>query len=428
MKVNNYEFKKELISINVIKNNNMNKKNDCVIIKDNIKIINDINNENIILLHKFLNENSNIKILNSFENNNENPLLNFLNLFINYNKNLLNNSEINNYYKSNIKNDNIGIHISLMKSNNQILIIDLQSEKNFNSNNSFIIELNENEKIIYYTFNPTNPYLISIITINFIYIYNIKEFHIYKKLNSSKNIIKVKYSLNGKYFIILYKNSFEVYNEIYEKIYDKIFILDYICNKNNFLNVNISSNSKYFTIFSKHYFYIFNFKNFDFKIFYFHTQIIDIIFYNNSKEIFLFTLNNNQLFSYKIIFHLNSSEQYYINNYISYNTINIDYFQEKFITDNNINLILENCQNIIKIDYFNNIILILFTNIITKNNELIAFQIIGKNQFILFFCFENFYNKNIIDFTVYYDYFIQKNILICNYDNYYLTKSIFNEN
>ena len=103
----------------------------------------------------------------------------------------------------------------------------------------------------------------------------------------------------------------------------------------------------------------------------------------------------------------------------------MDYFHDNFIVDNNINLILNNCENVIKIDYFNNIILIFFKNIITKNNELIAFKIIDNNQFILFFYFENFFNKNIIDFTVYYDYFEKKNILLCNYENNYLTKSFF---
>ena len=428
MKVNNYEFKKELISINDIKYNKMFKIDDCIIIKEknNINPIKlDINSNDIIQLSKFLNENLNIKIINLYdENYNENPLLKYFNFpkfnIFNYNINFNNNNDMDNYYSSNIKNDKIGTHLSLMKSINQILIM----ENNFNLNKSFIINLNE--KIIYYTFNPVNPYQISIITINYIYIYNIKEYEIIKKLNSSKNIIKVKYSLDGKYFIVLYKNSFEVYNEIYEKLYDKTFILNYLFHKNKFLNVKISSDSKYFTIFSNNYFYIYNFKNFDCKIFYFHTQIINNIFYNNNKEIILFTLNEfNQLFSYKIIFYLNYSNQYYINNYISYNTINMDYFHDNFIVDNNINLFLNNCENIIKIDYFNNIILIFFKNIITKNNELIAYQITDNNQFISLFCFENFYNKNLIDFTVYYDYFEKKYILLCNYENNYLTKSFF---
>ena len=294
------------------------------------------------------------------------------------------------------------------------------------------INFPQNEFINCIEWNPLIPYQFLVATNNTIFnciIYNNEDNLDVKIKNTFQiypNLIKIIYSKEKNFIILLYSNSFEIYNSFFEKIYSKTFITK------NFIDCSINNSSTLFLVNSETEIFLFNLKNLQFKSYSnFSGRIVKVLFSPNNNFIFIFIESqSNELLLY-VLYNIND-DNYNIQFIQSYNNSISSYFHLKFKMFYNVFSLLKDLFiKIINIEINNSgdIIGILFLN---KEgfNQLAIYKIsIGLTiqQFLIkpLCFFSKFHNLNVNQFIFSYDYNEKKNILFCECSNELITKTHF---
>ncbi len=363
-----------------------------------------------------------------------NYISNFICDFVSFVKDLIWSSNKMNFLSNNLSSLNLqhisinclGNYLAFSSNGIKILLINIPEKK------KMFINFPENEFINYIEWNPLIPYQFLVATNDKIFnciIYNYEDNLDVKIKNSFKihsNLIKIVYSKEKNFIILLYSNSFEIYNSFFEKIYSKTFITK------NFIDCSINNSSSLFLINSQTEIFLFNMKNLQFKSYSnFSGRIAKVLFSPNNNFIFIFIESrSNELLLY-VLYNMND-DNYNIQFIQSYNNSISSYLHLKFKMFYNVFSLLKELFNKILNIQINNsgdIIGILYLN---KEgfNQLAIYKIstgLTIQQFLIkpLCFFSKFHNLNVNQFIFSYDFNEKKNILFCECSNELITKTYF---
>ena len=349
-------------------------------------------------------------------------------IFQNSNKKTLNFSNLSSLNLNNISVNCLGNYLAFSSSAKKILLINIQDKKKFFINFS----LHRDEFIIYIEWNPLIPYQFLVATTQKIFnctIYQNND-NLDIRINNSfeifPDLIKISYSYDGKFIILLYSNSIEIYNLFFEKIYSKTFLTK------NFIDCVFNHSSNLFLVYSKSEIFLFNIQNLQFTSYSkFSGQISKVLFCPNDNYIFIFIESkSNELLLY-ILYNINDDN--YNNDFFqSYNNSRSSYYHLKFKMYYNIFSLLRNQSNHIlniQLNETGDRLGILYNN---KNgfNQLAIYQLnyfSSIQQFLIkpLCYFSRLNNLNVTQFIFSYDYNENKNILFCECNNELITKTDF---
>ena len=358
----------------------------------------------------------------------------FITSFVSFVKDLIWSSNKINLLSNNLSSLNLqhisinclGNYLAFSSNGIKMLLINIPEKK------KMFINFPQNEFINCIEWNPLIPYQFLVATNNTIFnciIYNNEDNLDVKIKNTFQiypNLIKIIYSKEKNFIILLYSNSFEIYNSFFEKIYSKTFITK------NFIDCSINNSSTLFLVNSETEIFLFNMKNLQFKSYSnFSGRIVKVLFSPNNNFIFIFIESqSNELLLY-VLYNIND-DNYNIQFIQSYNNSISSYFHLKFKMFYNVFSLLKDLFiKIINIEINNSgdIIGILFLN---KEgfNQLAIYKIsIGLTiqQFLIkpLCFFSKFHNLNVNQFIFSYDYNEKKNILFCECSNELITKTHF---
>jgi hypothetical protein len=358
----------------------------------------------------------------------------FITSFVSFVKDLIWSSNKNNLLSNNLSSLNLqhisinclGNYLAFSSNGIKMLLINIPEKK------KMFINFPQNEFINCIEWNPLIPYQFLVATNNTIFnciIYNNEDNLDVKIKNTFQiypNLIKIIYSKEKNFIILLYSNYFEIYNSFFENIFNKIFTTK------NFIDCSINNSSTLFLVNSETEIFLFNMKNLQFKSYSnFSGRIVKVLFSPNNNFIFIFIESqSNELLLY-VLYNIND-DNYNIQFIQSYNNSISSYFHLKFKMFYNVFSLLKDLFiKIINIEINNSgdIIGILFLN---KEgfNQLAIYKIsIGLTiqQFLIkpLCFFSKFHNLNVNQFIFSYDYNEKKNILFCECSNELITKTHF---
>lgn len=358
----------------------------------------------------------------------------FITSFVSFVKDLIWSSNKNNLLSNNLSSLNLqhisinclGNYLAFSSNGIKMLLINIPEKK------KMFINFPQNEFINCIEWNPLIPYQFLVATNNTIFnciIYNNEDNLDVKIKNTFQiypNLIKIIYSKEKNFIILLYSNYFEIYNSFFENIFNKTFTTK------NFIDCSINNSSTLFLVNSETEIFLFNLKNLQFKSYSnFSGRIVKVLFSPNNNFIFIFIESqSNELLLY-VLYNIND-DNYNIQFIQSYNNSISSYFHLKFKMFYNVFSLLKDLFiKIINIEINNSgdIIGILFLN---KEgfNQLAIYKIsIGLTiqQFLIkpLCFFSKFHNLNINQFIFSYDYNEKKNILFCECSNELITKTHF---
>ena len=358
----------------------------------------------------------------------------FITSFVSFVKDLIWSSNKNNLLSNNLSSLNLqhisinclGNYLAFSSNGIKMLLINIPEKK------KMFINFPQNEFINCIEWNPLIPYQFLVATNNTIFnciIYNNEDNLDVKIKNTFQiypNLIKIIYSKEKNFIILLYSNYFEIYNSFFENIFNKTFTTK------NFIDCSINNSSTLFLVNSETEIFLFNLKNLQFKSYSnFSGRIVKVLFSPNNNFIFIFIESqSNELLLY-VLYNIND-DNYNIQFIQSYNNSISSYFHLKFKMFYNVFSLLKDLFiKIINIEINNSgdIIGILFLN---KEgfNQLAIYKIsIGLTiqQFLIkpLCFFSKFHNLNVNQFIFSYDYNEKKNILFCECSNELITKTHF---
>ena len=358
----------------------------------------------------------------------------FITSFVSFVKDLIWSSNKINLLSNNLSSLNLqhisinclGNYLAFTSNGIKMLLINIPEKK------KMFINFPQNEFINCIEWNPLIPYQFLVATNNTIFnciIYNNEDNLDVKIKNTFQiypNLIKIIYSKEKNFIILLYSNYFEIYNSFFENIFNKTFTTK------NFIDCSINNSSTLFLVNSETEIFLFNLKNLQFKSYSnFSGRIVKVLFSPNNNFIFIFIESqSNELLLY-VLYNIND-DNYNIQFIQSYNNSISSYFHLKFKMFYNVFSLLKDLFiKIINIEINNSgdIIGILFLN---KEgfNQLAIYKIsIGLTiqQFLIkpLCFFSKFHNLNINQFIFSYDYNEKKNILFCECSNELITKTYF---
>ena len=358
----------------------------------------------------------------------------FITSFVSFVKDLIWSSNKNNLLSNNLSSLNLqhisinclGNYLAFSSNGIKMLLINIPEKK------KMFINFPQNEFINCIEWNPLIPYQFLVATNNTIFnciIYNNEDNLDVKIKNTFQiypNLIKIIYSKEKNFIILLYSNYFEIYNSFFENIFNKTFTTK------NFIDCSINNSSTLFLVNSETEIFLFNMKNLQFKSYSnFSGRIVKVLFTPNNNFIFIFIESqSNELLLY-VLYNIND-DNYNIQFIQSYNNSISSYFHLKFKMFYNVFSLLKDLFiKIINIEINNSgdIIGILFLN---KEgfNQLAIYKIsIGLTiqQFLIkpLCFFSKFHNLNVNQFIFSYDYNEKKNILFCECSNELITKTHF---
>jgi len=358
----------------------------------------------------------------------------FITSFVSFVKDLIWSSNKINLLSNNLSSLNLqhisinclGNYLAFSSNGIKMLLINIPEKK------KMFINFPQNEFINCIEWNPLIPYQFLVATNNTIFnciIYNNEDNLDVKIKNTFQiypNLIKIIYSKEKNFIILLYSNYFEIYNSFFENIFNKTFTTK------NFIDCSINNSSTLFLVNSETEIFLFNMKNLQFKSYSnFSGRIVKVLFSPNNNFIFIFIESqSNELLLY-VLYNIND-DNYNIQFIQSYNNSISSYFHLKFKMFYNVFSLLKDLFiKIINIEINNSgdIIGILFLN---KEgfNQLAIYKIsIGLTiqQFLIkpLCFFSKFHNLNINQFIFSYDYNEKKNILFCECSNELITKTHF---
>lgn len=358
----------------------------------------------------------------------------FITSFVSFVKDLIWSSNKNNLLSNNLSSLNLqhisinclGNYLAFSSNGIKMLLINIPEKK------KMFINFPQNEFINCIEWNPLIPYQFLVATNNTIFnciIYNNEDNLDVKIKNTFQiypNLIKIIYSKEKNFIILLYSNYFEIYNSFFENIFNKTFTTK------NFIDCSINNSSTLFLVNSETEIFLFNMKNLQFKSYSnFSGRIVKVLFSPNNNFIFIFIESqSNELLLY-VLYNIND-DNYNIQFIQSYNNSISSYFHLKFKMFYNVFSLLKDLFiKIINIEINNSgdIIGILFLN---KEgfNQLAIYKIsIGLTiqQFLIkpLCFFSKFHNLNVNQFIFSYDYNEKKNILFCECSNELITKTHF---
>ena len=358
----------------------------------------------------------------------------FITSFVSFVKDLIWSSNKNNLLSNNLSSLNLqhisinclGNYLAFSSNGIKMLLINIPEKK------KMFINFPQNEFINCIEWNPLIPYQFLVATNNTIFnciIYNNEDNLDVKIKNTFQiypNLIKIIYSKEKNFIILLYSNYFEIYNSFFENIFNKTFTTK------NFIDCSINNSSTLFLVNSETEIFLFNMKNLQFKSYSnFSGRIVKVLFSPNNNFIFIFIESqSNELLLY-VLYNIND-DNYNIQFIQSYNNSISSYFHLKFKMFYNVFSLLKDLFiKIINIEINNSgdIIGILFLN---KEgfNQLAIYKIsIGLTiqQFLIkpLCFFSKFHNLNVNQFIFTYDYNEKKNILFCECSNELITKTHF---
>ena len=358
----------------------------------------------------------------------------FITSFVSFVKDLIWSSNKINLLSNNLSSLNLqhisinclGNYLAFSSNGIKMLLINIPEKK------KMFINFPQNEFINCIEWNPLIPYQFLVATNNTIFnciIYNNEDNLDVKIKNTFQiypNLIKIIYSKEKNFIILLYSNYFEIYNSFFENIFNKTFTTK------NFIDCSINNSSTLFLVNSETEIFLFNMKNLQFKSYSnFSGRIVKVLFSPNNNFIFIFIESqSNELLLY-VLYNIND-DNYNIQFIQSYNNSISSYFHLKFKMFYNVFSLLKDLFiKIINIEINNSgdIIGILFLN---KEgfNQLAIYKIsIGLTiqQFLIkpLCFFSKFHNLNVNQFIFSYDYNEKKNILFCECSNELITKTHF---
>ena len=358
----------------------------------------------------------------------------FITSFVSFVKDLIWSSNKINLLSNNLSSLNLqhisinclGNYLAFSSNGIKMLLINIPEKK------KMFINFPQNEFINCIEWNPLIPYQFLVATNNTIFnciIYNNEDNLDVKIKNTFQiypNLIKIIYSKEKNFIILLYSNYFEIYNSFFENIFNKTFTTK------NFIDCSINNSSTLFLVNSETEIFLFNLKNLQFKSYSnFSGRIVKVLFSPNNNFIFIFIESqSNELLLY-VLYNIND-DNYTIQFIQSYNNSISSYFHLKFKMFYNVFSLLKDLFiKIINIEINNSgdIIGILFLN---KEgfNQLAIYKIsIGLTiqQFLIkpLCFFSKFHNLNVNQFIFSYDYNEKKNILFCECSNELITKTHF---
>lgn len=358
----------------------------------------------------------------------------FITSFVSFVKDLIWSSNKINLLSNNLSSLNLqhisinclGNYLAFSSNGIKMLLINIPEKK------KMFINFPQNEFINCIEWNPLIPYQFLVATNNTIFnciIYNNEDNLDVKIKNTFQiypNLIKIIYSKEKNFIILLYSNYFEIYNSFFENIFNKTFTTK------NFIDCSINNSSTLFLVNSETEIFLFNLKNLQFKSYSnFSGRIVKVLFSPNNNFIFIFIESqSNELLLY-VLYNIND-DNYNIQFIQSYNNSISSYFHLKFKMFYNVFSLLKDLFiKIINIEINNSgdIIGILFLN---KEgfNQLAIYKIsIGLTiqQFLIkpLCFFSKFHNLNVNQFIFSYDYNEKKNILFCECSNELITKTHF---
>ena len=358
----------------------------------------------------------------------------FITSFVSFVKDLIWSSNKINLLSNNLSSLNLqhisinclGNYLAFSSNGIKMLLINIPEKK------KMFINFPQNEFINCIEWNPLIPYQFLVATNNTIFnciIYNNEDNLDVKIKNTFQiypNLIKIIYSKEKNFIILLYSNYFEIYNSFFENIFNKTFTTK------NFIDCSINNSSTLFLVNSETEIFLFNLKNLQFKSYSnFSGRIVKVLFSPNNNFIFIFIESqSNELLLY-VLYNIND-DNYNIQFIQSYNNSISSYFHLKFKMFYNVFSLLKDLFiKIINIEINNSgdIIGILFLN---KEgfNQLAIYKIsIGLTiqQFLIkpLCFFSKFHNLNVNQFIFTYDYNEKKNILFCECSNELITKTHF---
>ena len=358
----------------------------------------------------------------------------FITSFVSFVKDLIWSSNKINLLSNNLSSLNLqhisinclGNYLAFSSNGIKMLLINIPEKK------KMFINFPQNEFINCIEWNPLIPYQFLVATNNTIFnciIYNNEDNLDVKIKNTFQiypNLIKIIYSKEKNFIILLYSNYFEIYNSFFENIFNKTFTTK------NFIDCSINNSSTLFLVNSETEIFLFNMKNLQFKSYSnFSGRIVKVLFSPNNNFIFIFIESqSNELLLY-VLYNIND-DNYNIQFIQSYNNSISSYFHLKFKMFYNVFSLLKDLFiKIINIEINNSgdIIGILFLN---KEgfNQLAIYKIstgLTIQQFLIkpLCFFSKFHNLNVNQFIFSYDFNEKKNILLCECSNELITKTYF---
>ena len=220
-----------------------------------------------------------------------NYISNFICDFVSFVKDLIWSSNKMNFLSNNLSSLNLqhisinclGNYLAFSSNGIKILLINIPEKK------KMFINFPQNEFINCIEWNPLIPYQFLVATNNTIFnciIYNNEDNLDVKIKNTFQiypNLIKIIYSKEKNFIILLYSNYFEIYNSFFENIFNKTFTTK------NFIDCSINNSSTLFLVNSETEIFLFNMKNLQFKSYSnFSGRIVKVLFSPNNNFIFIF--------------------------------------------------------------------------------------------------------------------------------------------
>ena len=337
----------------------------------------------------------------------------FITSFVSFVKDLIWSSNKMNFLSNNLSSLNLqhisinclGNYLAFSSNGIKMLLINIPEKK------KMFINFPQNEFINCIEWNPLIPYQFLVATNNTIFnciIYNNEDNLDVKIKNTFQiypNLIKIIYSKEKNFIILLYSNYFEIYNSFFENIFNKTFTTK------NFIDCSINNSSTLFLVNSETEIFLFNMKNLQFKSYSnFSGRIVKVLFSPNNNFIFIFIESqSNELLLY-VLYNIND-DNYNIQFIQSYNNSISSYFHLKFKMFYNVFSLLKDLFNKvlnIQINNSGDIIGILYAN---KEgfNQLAIYKIstgLTIQQFLIkpLCFFSKFHNLNVNQFIFSYDF------------------------